>query len=144
LEIAGGAVFGIAVGLGATLLTCAVSSRSNGDDDIPPCLAAFVITTPLMIPLGTWLVGTAMDGDGSLLAAYAGMGAALATSGAMALAMGNHFDDGPVPTTLGYTLALVGPAIGYELTSHAHKGRTLSVAPMLSPHTQGLALAGTF
>lgn len=142
LETVGGAAFALAVGLGATFLVCAAAGPNGGTEDVPPCLLTGAILTPLALPLGTWLVGNALDGNGSLLACYGGLLASGALVAGMALGMGNAFDDSPVPTYLSWALIAIGPTVGYELTTHSD--RRLALVPVLGGGRSGLALVGTF
>lgn len=142
LETLAGVGMGITAGLVTTALVCAISG-GRGGEELPPCVGTFFIVGGLAMPLGTYLVGNWLDGDGSLLASYGGLAAAGLITGALALILGNHFDDGPVPADVSIALFLIAPTIGYELTSPAHRSH-LQVLPTVSPKSAGLALVGTF
>ena len=145
LETLAGVVTGVGVGLVGAAIGCGIGGHcSGGGEEIPPAAAYFIVTAPLGLPIGTWLVGDALDGDGSLLAAYGGLAAAGALTGGMALAMGNHFDDTALPADLGLVAFLLGPAIGYELSSHAHKLAKVNVVPLLTRNASGLSLVAQF
>lgn len=143
LETIGGVAMGVGAGLLTSALVCGITGSHGGGEEVPACLGTFFIVGPLAMPLGTYLMGNLLDGDGSLLATYGGLGAAGLVTGALALGLGNHFDDGPGPAYLCTALFLIGPALGYELSSHAHRSQ-VQVVPTLGSGSAGLSLVGTF
>jgi hypothetical protein len=145
LETVAGVVTGIGVGLIGAAVGCGIAANCNsGDDEIPPSAVYFILAAPVGLPIGAYLVGNALDGDGSLLGAYGGLFAAGALSGGLALMTGNHFDDSPVAGTISVLAFLLGPPIGYELSSHAHKIAKVNVVPMLGRSGSGLSLVAQF
>ncbi|MBJ6761250.1 hypothetical protein JGU66_10785 [Myxococcaceae bacterium JPH2] len=87
--------------------------------------------------LGTWTVGTLLDGRGSLLAALAG-----GVPGTVAAFVGGSQDRGATWVLVGAPVAVLGAVVAYELTTPD----ALAVVPTLALDANGggLTLSGAF
>jgi hypothetical protein len=106
-------------------------------------------------PVGVWWGGEATGGDGSLLAAFGGMGAGGLVGVLLGLVVGRVDDKtlGPLLGIVGGLAAMSGPIIGYELSRKREPRRGSAVAssrprlqPLLSVTSRGalLGLGGSF
>ncbi len=154
LGVLGGAVGGGALAAGAFALTCA-ANHANGWCFLPGMVLGGVLAVTVGIPLGAWVTGYLLDGDGSFVATLGGtLAGSLALYGfATAMQQTSLGRSGATPylSIAGLTLPLIGAALAYELTSSTSRRaaalegrRRLTLAPSPLPGGGGLALAGAF
>lgn len=113
IEALGGLVGGMGLGIGAALALGGLFSAS-GDCDATCGLVAAVLALPAVaigIPLGVYVAGELIDGEGRFLPAFGGMLAGV--GGALLLALTGS----SLVTTLAVlTFPIAGAVIGYELS----------------------------
>ncbi|MBU8899093.1 hypothetical protein KRR26_26115 [Corallococcus sp. M34] len=130
----GGAAAGAALGLGLKGWTTRQDfpwHRMRGSALLPS------LGLGLGAGLGTWTVGTLLDGRGSLLAALAG-----GVPGTVAAFVGGSQDRGATWVLVGAPVAVLGAVVAYELTTP----EALGVLPALAMNANGggLTLSGAF
>lgn len=144
LEMLGGALSGLGAGILGAAVYCGLAS-CHGLDAFSG-LAVGVLAAPLGISAGATVMGNLADGDGSYWASTLG---ALGGTGLDALLLAVDDDEGTLKGLTLVALPLVGAALGYELTSVAHRSALTEVTltPLATPGPHGmagLALAGRF
>jgi hypothetical protein len=113
LEAVGGAVGGLGLGIGSAFAIAGLFAISGGCDEACAIVASLLAlpAIALGIPLGVYLAGGLMEGQGRFLPALGGMFAGIGAT-LLVGASGNE----AVTTLAALTLPIAGAVIGYELS----------------------------